>query len=61
MADANAKVVAVPATVWEAEKHLLDLAQKAEAVAESHISGMTFGHDDLRQLAAAIRLKLAQP
>jgi hypothetical protein len=51
----------VPKTVHDAEKHLLDIAQKAEAIANSHITGITFDHNELNRLAAAIRLKLGQP
>jgi hypothetical protein len=50
----------IPKTIYEAEKHLLDVAQKAEAISESHITGITFDHDELRRLSAAIRLKLGQ-
>lgn len=42
----------------DAEKHLRDLAARAEDIVGTHIRGITFGHDDLRKLADSVRVVL---
>jgi hypothetical protein len=42
----------------EAEKHLRELASRADGIVDTHIRGITFGHEDLRKLSGAVRVLL---
>jgi len=42
----------------EAEKHLRELAARADDIVDTHIRGITFGHDDLRKLSSAVSVLL---
>ena len=44
----------------DAEHHLRELASRADDVVGTHIRGITFGHDDLKKLSAAVRVVLGQ-